>query len=153
MGEGKLNYEMRLPGYGGAGFFLRRTVAGDPPSSSALDIWLLGPDFCTATLGRATAPDFLPRIARYFFDVASSAAPEKQLPAFADGLSGVSVDVGASDQERVGLRIGLIIDLDDDLADPEMLDFETSRAAVAHTAHRIADLVGGVQLADFEELN
>ena len=144
---------MRLPGYGGAGFFLRRTVAGDPPSISALDMWLLAPEFCTAALGRATAPDFLPRIARYFFEAASSAAPEKQLPAFSDGLSGVTVDVGTSDQERVGLRVGLFTDLDDHLADPEILDFETSRAALAHTAHRIAELVGDVQLAAFEELH
>lgn len=148
-----MNYEVRLPGYGGAGVFLRRTICGDPPSRKGIDLWLLGPTFCTAVLGRETDPGFLPDLARYLFDVAGSAAPEKNLPAFADTTAGLSVDVESSDDTRVGLRIVVVEDLDEDVPGHEDLHFEVSRAGLAHAAYGIAEVAGGVDLADFGAIN
>jgi hypothetical protein len=147
-----LNYEVRLPGYGGAGLFLRRTMAGDPLTRKAVDLWLLGPEFCEARFGRTTEPDFLPNLARYFFNAASGDIPEQRLPAFADTSVGITIDVAGSDAERLNLRVAVSDDPDADMLDPLILDFDVSRAALADTAYALAELAGGVDLADYERL-
>jgi hypothetical protein len=144
---------MRLPGYGGAGVFLRRSVAGEPVDRKAIDIWLLGPDFCSAVLGRETESNLLPDLARYLFAVASGTAPERDLPSFADTTAGLSIDVGTSDHVRVGLRFRVAEDLDAAVVDYLDLDFESSRAALVTTAEGIASIAGGVDLADFANLD
>ncbi|PZS16987.1 MAG: hypothetical protein DLM57_09330 [Pseudonocardiales bacterium] len=148
-----MNYEMRLPGYGGAGVFLRRTAAREPACRKAIDIWLLAPDFCKAVLGRATESALLPDLARYLFTVASSATPERDLPSFADTTAGLSIDVGTSDEVRVGLRVRVADDPDADVVDYLDIDFETSRAALVVAAEGIAAVAGGMDLADFGGLD
>ena len=144
-----MDYEIRLPGYGGAGLFLRHTVGGDPPMSAAVDVWLLGPDFLEARFGRVTAPLFLPDLARWLYAVAESNLPEQRVTAFADASAGISIDVAGSDDARVNLSIA-VAELDGgQMLDPLGVDFEVSRAAMVDTAYRVAQVAGGVDLADF----
>lgn len=145
-----MNHEIRLPGYGGAGFFLRRTIGGDPPIRAAVDVWLLGPDFLEARFGRVTAPPFLSDLARWLYAVAESNLPEQQVAAFADASAGMSIDVVGSDDARVNLSIS-VAELDDgQMLDPLAVNFEVSRAAMVDTAYRVAQIAGGVDLADFK---
>lgn len=148
-----MNYEMRLPGYGGAAVLLRRAITLDPDGSKAVDIWLLGPDFCNAVLCRPSEPDFLEKLARHLFAVAVASAPEQDLASFADVTAGLTIDVGTSDSVRVGLRVRVIDDPDAEVADLLDLDFETSRAALVATAQNFAETIGGMDLADFEGLD
>jgi hypothetical protein len=145
-------YDVRVPGYGGAGVFLRKTIAGDPPGSTAVDVWLLGPGFCSAILGRATETMLYPDLAKYLFDAASNARPEQALLAFQDLTAGLSIDVGTSDEARIGLRVRIVDDPDAPVIDYLEIDFETSRAALVTSAESIAEFVGGIDLADFSGL-
>lgn len=112
-------------------------------------MWLLGPEFLEARFGRVTAPPFLPDLARWLYAVAESKLPEQQIAAFADGPAGISIDVAGSDEARVNLSIA-VAELDDgQMLDPLTVDFEVSRAAMVDTAYRVAQIAGGVDLADF----
>lgn len=144
-----MRYDIRLPGYGGVALFLRRTVAGDPASEPAVDIWLLDTDRCRGFLARQTTPEFLPDLARYLFSVASSALPERHVSAFGDATAGITFDVSSSEEQRIKLNVAVVADLEDYMAERAVLDVETSRAAVVLAAERIADLIGGFDLADF----
>lgn len=144
-----MNYEMRIPGFGGAGVFLRRTVAGSPATAKALDLWLVGPSFCNAIFRRATEPGLLADLAKYLFTVAGATNPTHDMPSFQDSTAGLSVDVVTSDERRIGLQVNVVEDLEADVTEYLGLNFETSRAALANSASKIAETFGTDNLADF----
>jgi hypothetical protein len=159
-----MNDEVRLPGYGGAGVFIRRAVVRGALSSPGVDVWLVGPEFVEAVLGRATLPGFLADLARFLFAVAGAAVPEQDPHLFEDPVAGFTIEITGSDNARVELVTTvtssspseppgcLFEDVGAD-AHEYALGFETSRAALANTAQDIAELVGGMDLADFGRLS
>jgi hypothetical protein len=141
---------MRLPGFGGAGLFLRRSIASESNRPGA-DVWLVDPRMHNGVLGREVDRRFWLRLARYLFDVAGAQFPDRDVPAFLDASSGLSVDVGTSDSNRVGLQV-LVTGLDDPDCPELGLRFESTRAALANAAIGVQSLFGSLDLADFEEL-
>lgn len=145
-----MRYDVRLPGFGGAGVFWKRAIAGEPASLPGVDVWLVAPGSCVGVLRRPVGPGFWERLARYLFAIAASAAPARDVPAFWDAASGLSIDVGTSDNERLGLRVLITEDTLIGTDDPG-LDFESSRAVVANAAIEIRAMLPGVELVDFAE--
>ena len=143
-------YDVRLPGYGGAAVLLSRSIAGDPPNRPGVDVWLVEPESSAGLMHRTVGDNFWPDLARYLFSAASMPVPERDLPAFHDGPSGVIIDVGPSDSERIGPRIW-VVDPDDEVDRTDM-DFESSRAAITNTAAGISQLLGGIDLVVIGEL-
>ena len=137
----------RLPGFGGAGVFLRTGVLpvsaddADDVAALGLDVGLLSPGRFVQFLSRRARPGFSQELSAFFFAAADDWAPEQSVPVFSNPLSGLTCRVLSSTPGQVGL----LVELDDDSAgDPDVraLDFVTSRAVLAQAAMDVRALEG-----------
>lgn len=133
----------RLPGFGGAAVFLRSTLvpavdAGDDPVARlSVDVGLLSPASFAQYQGRAVMPGLPARLSAFFLSAAADEQPESSVAPLVDEVLGLRVEVASSDEYRVGLLVSLVKDLDEPDAEPDGLDFETSRAVLAQAARDV----------------
>ena len=131
---------LRLPGFGGAGLFLRTSVmpvaaedADVDVAALGLDVGLLSPFRFVQFLSRSATRGFSQELSSFFFADADDWTPQDSVPAFIDPLSGLTCRVLSS----TPVQVGLLVELDDDsIGDPDgrALDFVTSRAVLAQAA-------------------
>lgn len=129
----------RLPGFGGAALFLRSSVvpaldAGGAPTGVALscDIGLLSPNGLNSYFGRIVGPGMSDRLSVFFLAAASQPHPQDTLAPLTEQALGLRFAVTDSDPGVVTVLVS--VDMDDEAAEPDGLDFETSRSALAQAA-------------------
>lgn len=135
----------RLPGFGGAAVFLRAAVVptggglvdDEAGAWLSLDVGLLSPQSFTRYLARAATAGLADRLSALFLSAAADEAPESTVAPLVDEVLGLRVEVISSDEARVGLLVSLVKDLEEPEAEPDGLDFETSRAALAQAAREV----------------
>lgn len=130
----------RLPGFGGAGLFLRSGVstslglAGQTYPELVFDVCLCDPQRRVNYLARPGEAGFVLRWSAFLMHAASDFHPEVSLAAFQDKAMGLSVDVESSTDTSVFLLVRVVEDLSSDVAEFDGLGFETTRAALASAA-------------------
>ncbi|MFC9788059.1 hypothetical protein [Rhodococcus sp. NPDC127528] len=133
-----MSTEFRLPGFGGAAVFLRRTVASarmresDAPGT-AFDVGLLSPDRLVWYQQRVAEDDFVDRLGAFLLRAAADFHPEKSLDVFADRRMGLTVSVRTSTDSRVELEFEIV-------EEEDVMSFETSRVALAAAADALSAL-------------
>lgn len=128
----------RLPGFGGAALFLRSVIVpsihDESIASLALDVGLLSPQSFTRRLGRPITLGLPEQLSAFFLAAASDWQPETSVPAVNDDVLGLRLAVTDSDSERITLLVSVHEDPEQPSDDPDGLDFQTSRAALAQAA-------------------
>lgn len=129
----------RLPGFGGAALFLRSAVVpgqtaagGTTKVGLTCDIGLLSPSGLNSYFGRLVDHGMSDRLSAFLLAAASQPEPHDTLPPLTEESMGLHMAVTDSDPGVVTVLIS--VDIDDDTAEPDGLDFETSRATLAQAA-------------------
>jgi hypothetical protein len=131
----------RLAGFGGAALYMRSQVrpADDPKGCVlAFDVSLHSPTSESRSFSREARPGLVEDLSAFFLQAASEWHPEASLPSVADAVLGLEVSVISSTDSRVGLLVSLTDPEGGD--EPDGLDFETSRAALAQAAQEVREL-------------
>lgn len=140
----------RLAGFGGAALYMRTVVIPDPDqpdrATIAYDLTLHSPDSDSTWRARPASPGLPSRMAEFFFRAAADWHPENTLPAVTDERLGLSIDATSSTDDAVTLDVAMHAPGFDD--EPEMLQLETTRAALAQAAQDVRALNGPDAEAD-----
>lgn len=144
MGDG-----FRLPGYGGAAVFLRShavpaTIFESDQPMLAFDVGMLSPDRFIQYLGRRAGPDFVERLAGFFFRAAADFHPEDSIPTFVDDRLGLTITIRSSTDRAVELEFSLAQNPDSSGTERDEMNFETSRVVLATSAQTVPRLTGDV---------
>lgn len=132
----------RLAGFGGAAFFMRTLVIPDPDqphrATVAYDLAMHTPVADSTWRARPAYPGLPERLAEFFLSAAADWHPETTLPALTDERLGLSIDVTSSTDAAVTLDIAMHSPGFD--GEPDLLQFETSRAVLAQAAQDVRKL-------------
>jgi len=133
----------RVAGFGGAALFLRSGVvpfsvgSDDERAQLVFDVGLLSPQEFTRYQARAAESGLTGRLSVFFLAAAGDWEPEATVVPLVDEVLGLRLQVTSSDEYRVGLLVTVVKDLGEPEAEPDGLDFETSRAALAQAAREV----------------
>jgi len=130
--------------------FLRsqiRPVDDEEHCALMFDIGFHSPESERRYFSRAARADLVEALSAFFLQAASDWDPELSVSAVVDPLMGLEVAVTSSTPSSVGLLVSLASDGAQDSDEPDGLDFETTRAALAQAAQDIRDLTSVDQAA------
>lgn len=140
---------VRLAGYGGAGLFLHSVVvpaeggsAGPEPLGIAFDVTLHSPQSENTYYARNAEAGFLASLADFCLAAAAAEAPEMSTSPLLDERCGFELSVLSSSETRVGLLVRAARELDETPIEWDVMDFETSRAALAQLSIDTRMLLG-----------
>lgn len=134
----------RLAGFGGAALYMRTVVIPDPDqpdrATVAYDLTLHTPEADSTWRARPANPGLPDRMAEFFLRAAADWHPENTLPAITDERLELSIDATSSTDDAVTLEVAMHAPGLD--GEPELLQFETTRAALAQAAQDVRALNG-----------
>jgi hypothetical protein len=146
----------RLAGFGGAALFLRSQVVpgkvfGGTGVVPAYDVMLLAPDYHVWYLARRASDHVIDWLSSFMFAAAADFTPEDSVLPFSDPVLGVTIRVLASNDERVEIEVRVMPDIEDGSVEADVLNFETSRYALAAAAEAIRVLDGSWDVSEIDE--
>lgn len=146
-----MDYDFRLPGYGGAALFLRYQLASAaateaPAPGIAFDVGFLDPSRFVYYLNREAEDGFMARLGQFLFNAADDLYPERNLSDFTDNVMRLVVSARSSTDLRVEVEARLVPDPDGSVDEEDGLIFETSRAVLLAAASSLSAVSPGATL-------
>ncbi len=129
----------RLGGFGGCALILRSCIKVGPSGSFdfGVDIGVLTPDRFVEYYARPIGERFIDKLATFFWDCAFEAIPEKSVATLADETAGFNLSVMSSREFVVELQVHVLGDLDSEIPEIDVVNFETSRVALSTAAENV----------------
>lgn len=139
-GSGDPAYTVRLLSEAGASLALMPVPSllnADDPNTHVVDIELLSPDRLVRYLGRYLSRDTPARLAQAWMQAAQDQHPERTVATIQDDIAGLAVLVIESTPFDVTVEVSIKTDLEEDVADPDILAFDVARSALIDASHAI----------------
>lgn len=129
----------RLGGFGGSGLTLRTcmNLGIEGSLDFGVDVGILSPDRFVNYLARPVAPDFIDKLAAFFWACAAEQFPEKSVATFIDDSVGINLSVMSSKEFVVELQVHIVEVLGADIPEIDVVNFETSRVALTTAAEKV----------------